>query len=614
MSAPLRVAVVGTPNVGKSTLFNELTGLQQKVGNFPGVTVEPLIGRITEGGETVELIDLPGIYGFSPTSEDEKLTVDVLRGHHGSIPAPDAVLLVMNAASPDKCLVLFSQLASTGLPVVVASTMVDTVKAGGGTFDDIGLGHRLAVPVVPVVGRKGIGVGDLRDTLMQHAWTIPEATLDASASIEDRFAWAHEVSSEVLLAPRRDKRTERLDAVLLHPVWGTLTFLIVMGLFFQSIFTWAQPLMDLIDSGVGMLQSAAKDRIDQPLLQSFVTNGIIGGVGSVIVFLPQILLLNLLVTFLEECGYLARAAFLVDRAMGLFGLQGRSFIPLLGSFACAIPGIMSARIIPSYRDRMATIMATPLMTCSARLPVYLLLISAIIPATSVMGVVSLQALVMAGLYGAGALSGLLIALVLKRTLFRGGVVPFLIEFPPYRLPSAKSIGVTMVNRSMDFLKTAGTVILAFSVALWILTELPRADVPEGTTEIEASRLQIEQSYAADLGRTLQPVFAPLGFDWRLTLGVLSSYAARETFVSAMGQIYAADVHETDAPLRKVLSQRYSISVGLSLLAFYVFALQCISTMAIMKRETGSWKWPALAFVITFVLAYGSAWIVGILSS
>jgi ferrous iron transport protein B len=299
--------------------------------------------------------------------------------------------------------------------------------------------------------------------------------------------------------------------------------------------------------------------------------------------------------------------------MGLFGLQGRSFIPLLGSFACAIPGIMSARIIPSYRDRMATIMATPLMTCSARLPVYLLLIGAMIPATTVLGVLSLQAVVMAGLYAAGALSGLLIALVLKRTMFRGGVVPFLIEFPPYRLPSAKSVWVTMVNRSKDFLATAGTVILAFSIALWVLTELPRADVSGARNAVDASRIQIEQSYAADLGRTIQPVFEPLGFDWRVTLGIISSYAARETFVAAMGQIYAADVQENDTQLRNVLSARYPLSVGLSLLAFYVFALQCISTMAIMKRETGSWKWPAIAFVITFVLAYGSAWIVGILS-
>lgn len=609
----MRIAVVGAPNVGKSTLFNELTGLDQRVGNFPGVTVEPLIGRVSEAGAAAELIDLPGIYGMSAASEDERMTIDVLSGHHRSIPAPDAIMLVMNASAPEKCLVLYSQLACLGLPMIIAATMVDAVKGRGGVFDDITLSHTLGVSVHAVVGRKGIGVGDVRDALLHGDWSVPKPILSANADIEQRFAWSRSVCSSVLTEGRADTVSVRLDAVLLHPVWGTLTFLIVMGLFFQSIFTWAQPLMDLIDAGVGTLQALTEQWISNPLLASFVTKGIIGGVGSVVVFLPQILLLNLLVTFLEECGYLARAAFLVDRAMGLFGLQGRSFIPLLGSFACAIPGIMSARIIPSYRDRMATIMATPLMTCSARLPVYLLLIGAMIPATTVMGVFSLQAIVMAGLYAAGALSGLLIALVLKRTMFRGGVVPFLIEFPPYRLPSAKSLGVTMVNRSKDFLKTAGTVILGFSIALWILTELPRADVSGAASAVEASRIQIEQSYAADLGRTIQPVFEPLGFDWRITLGILSSYAARETFVAAMGQIYAADVQENDTQLRDVLSSRYSLPVGLSLLAFYVFALQCISTMAIMKRETGSWKWPAIAFAMTFLLAYGSAWIVGILS-
>ena len=609
----MRVAVVGTPNVGKSTLFNELTGLQQRVGNFPGVTVEPLVGRITEGATSVELIDLPGIYGMVATSEDERLSIDVLAGRHPSIQAPDAILLVMNASAPEKCLVLFSHLSQLGLPMIIASTMVDTVKGRGGVFDDITLSHTLGVPVHAVVGRKGIGVGDLRDGLLRAEWSVPKPVVDLDADIVKRFAWSRSVCADVLVEGKADTRSARLDAVLLHPVWGTLTFIVVMGLFFQSIFTWAQPLMDLIDAGVGSLQALLEQSISNPLLASFVINGIIGGVGSVVVFLPQILLLNLLVTFLEECGYLARAAFLVDRAMGLFGLQGRSFIPLLGSFACAIPGIMSARIIPSYRDRMATIMATPLMTCSARLPVYLLLIGAMIPATTVLGVFSLQAVVMASLYAAGAVSGLLIALVLKRTMFRGGAVPFLIEFPPYRLPSAKSIGVTMVNRSKDFLTTAGTVILGFSIALWILTELPRADVSGAVSPVDASRIQIEQSYAADLGRTIQPVFEPLGFDWRVTLGIISSFAARETFVAAMGQIYASDVQESDTQLREVLRARYPLSVGLSLLAFYVFALQCISTMAIMKRETGSWKWPAIAFVITFVLAYVSAWIVGILS-
>lgn len=607
---PLRtVAVVGTPNVGKSTLFNELTGLQQRVGNFPGVTVEPLIGTVAIGTERVELIDLPGIYGLEAASEDEQLTSDVLRGTHGSIARPDAVLLVMNARNPEKCLVLFSQIAELGLPMILAVTMVDSVKAAGGAFDDITLHHLLGVNIYPVVGSKGLGVGDLKHALIQGVWKAPLSVVESTATLEQRFHWSHSVIERVVIRGAEDTRSVFLDRVLLHPVWGSLTFILVMAFFFQSIFTWANPLMDMIDAGVGMLQAMISDNVSSPILRSFMMKGLVGGVGSVLVFLPQILILNVLVTLLEECGYLARAAFLVDRAMGLFGLQGRSFIPLLGSFACAIPGIMSARIIPSYRDRMATIMATPLMTCSARLPVYTLLIGAVIPASTILGFISMQAAVMASLYVIGALSGLLIALGLKRTMFRGGVVPFLIEFPPYRLPSWKSVSITMVNRTKDFLKTAGTVILAFSIGLWILTELPRAQGTEQMPRVQAERAQIEQSYAADLGRTIQPIFAPLGFDWRLTLGVISSYAARETFISAMGQIYATDVSESDLPLRDVLHHQLPLNVGLSVLAFYVYALQCVSTMAIMKRETGSWKWPALAFAITFVLAYAASFVV-----
>jgi len=614
MNRPI-VAVVGTPNVGKSTLFNVLTGLQQKVGNFPGVTVEPMVGSVTYDQRTTTLIDLPGIYSLAPTSEDERLTVDVLRGQHPSIERPDAILLVMSAVDPEKCLVLYSALAGLGLPVMIAVTMVDAIKASGGGFDDIGMMHELGVQLYPVVGRKGLGVGDLTHALSSPAaWKVPMAPLSDAASIEDRFGWAERLITRHTSPGAPDRVTRRLDAALLHPVWGTLIFLVVMALFFQSIFTWAEPLMELIELGIAGLQSALESSMPDGLARSFLTKGVLGGVGSVIVFLPQILILNLLVTVLEECGYLARAAFLVDRAMGLFGLQGRSFIPLLGSFACAIPGIMSARIIPNYKDRLATIMATPLMTCSARLPVYTLLIGAVIPGTYLFGVISLKGAVLAGLYVAGALSGLLIALFLKKTLFRGSVVPFLIEFPPYRLPSLKSVSLTMVGRSKDFLRTAGTVILAFSIVLWVLTEVPRAETDPNLTPVEAANVQIEQSLAADLGRTVQPIFAPLGFDWKITLGVLSSYAARETFVSAMGQIYAADVEGSDEPLREVLAASMPLSVGLSVLAFYVYALQCVSTMAIMRRETGSWKWPALAFAITFVLAYLASWLTYTLAS
>lgn len=608
-------AVVGTPNTGKSTLFNALTGLQQRVGNFTGVTVEPLVGTVRLLAGEADLIDLPGMYSLDSESEDERLATEVLRGGHPTIPRPDLVLFVLNATEPERGLALFAQVAELGLPTIVVATMVDEVKVAGSTFDDIALHHALGVPVLCVVGTKGLGIGEVRDAIVSSQLPpVPAVPVPPATPIADRIAWARKVARAVVPILDRPPLTRRLDAVLLHPVWGGVAFTIVMALFFQSIFTWAEPLMDAIEGGIGVLQELVVARMDASVARSFIVKGLLGGVGSVLVFLPQILILNLLVIILEECGYLARAAFIVDRFMGVFGLQGRSFIPLLGSFACAIPGIMSARIIPSYRDRMATILATPLMTCSARLPVYALLIGAVIPATTLWGVFSLQAVVLAGLYAAGALSGLLVALVMRKTLFRGGVVSFLMELPPYRFPSARSVLVGMVGRSKDFVKTAGTVILGFSIVLWVLTELPRADVAGVPDVIEADRLQLEQSYAADIGRAIQPVFAPLGFDWRLTLGVLGSYAARETFVGVMGQIYAADVTEGDATLRDVLRGTLPLATGLALLAFYVYALQCVSTMAIMKRETGSWRWPAVAFAITFVMAWTSAWVTKLVAS
>ncbi|MBS1560812.1 MAG: ferrous iron transporter B [Bacteroidetes bacterium] len=604
------IAVVGTPNTGKSTLFNVLTGLQQHVGNYPGVTVEPLLGTVTHDGTSITLIDLPGTYSLASVSEDEKMTVDVLTGVHPSIPRPNAILFVMNASNPEKCLVLYSQLAALGLPMLVCITMIDTVKAAGGGFDDISMYHEFGVRILPVVGSKGLGIGDVKAALVtEHDARVPTVVVPPEATIEERFIWARDVERRFWHHGKQDLRTAALDRVLLHPILGTVIFIVVMVLFFQSIFWWASPLMDGIDAAMSAVREGIATSMGDTLLSSFISNGLIAGVGSVIVFLPQILILNVFITILEECGYLARAAFLVDRFMGLFGLQGRSFIPLLGSFACAIPGIMSARIIPSYRDRMATIMATPFMTCSARLPVYALLISACIPATQLWGVLSVQGVVLTALYVAGALSGLLIALLLKRTMFKGGVVTFLMEFPPYRMPSWKSLWITVYNRSKDFLKTAGTVIVVFSVILWVFTALPRTEIPANTPPLQAAQMQMEGSYAASVGKAIQPLFAPLGFDWKITLGVLSSYAARETFVSAMGQIYAADVSESDVPLRTVLHTTIPLATGLSILAFYVYALQCVSTMAIMKRETGSWKWPAIAFAMTFVLAYTASFLV-----
>jgi ferrous iron transport protein B len=604
------IAFVGTPNSGKSTLFNVLTGLRQKVGNFPGVTVEAGIGHITAGGKHFRLIDLPGTYSLSPKSRDEELTLAVLQGREPSLPKPDAVVFIIDGTNVEKGLFLFSHFAELGLPTVVVVTMIDAIKAQGGALDDITLERELGVPVLSVVGHKGIGIEELTDQFTRLSeFAVPTIRSGSAISHHERYAAARELAHRVINIRYTDKRSELLDKIFLHPIVGPVVFLIVMALFFQSIFTWAKPLMDGIDSSFGWLQDSVSNNLPEGLFRSFVAKGLIAGVGSVLIFLPQILLLNLFIVLLEDCGYLARAAFLVDRIMGVFGLQGRSFIPLLGSFACAIPGIMSARIIPSEKDRMATMLVAPLMTCSARLPIYALLISAFIPARFIGGIFSLQGIVLGGLYVLAAVSGLLIAGVFKRTMFRGSKIPFLIEFPPYRIPSLKSLLVTVWNRSKEFLRTAGGIILVLSIVLWALTEFPRTDIAAGTSAVEASRIQLENSFAGQLGKGIQPIFAPLGFDWKLTIGVIGSFAAREVFVSVMGQLYSTDVSASDVPLREILAKAIGLPTALAVLAFYVYALQCISTIAVLKRETGSWKWAGFAFGYTFILAYGLSFLV-----
>ncbi|MBI3258821.1 MAG: ferrous iron transporter B [Ignavibacteriae bacterium] len=610
MTTSATIAFVGTPNSGKSTLFNVLTGLRQKVGNFPGVTVEAGIGIVTTGGKHFQLIDLPGTYSLSPKSRDEELTLAVLQGRESTLPKPDAVVFIIDGTNVEKGLFLFSHFAELGLPTIVVVTMIDAIKAQGGALDDITLERELGVPVLSVVGHKGIGIEELTDQFTRLSdFAIPKKWVDSSIEHHERYSSARELAHLVINIRYNDKRSELLDRIFLHPIIGPAIFLIVMALFFQSIFTWSKPLMDGIDGGFGWLQDIVSSTLPEGLFRSFLTKGLIAGVGSVLIFLPQILLLNLFIVILEDCGYLSRAAFLVDRVMGVFSLQGRSFIPLLGSFACAIPGIMSARIIPSEKDRMATMLVAPLMTCSARLPVYALLISAFVPATLIGGFFSLQGMVLGGLYVLAAVSGLLIAGVFKRTMFRGSKLPFLIEFPPYRMPSLKSLFVTVWNRSKEFLRTAGGIILVLSVVLWALTEFPRTNIPAGTTAIEASRMQLEGSLAGQLGKVIQPIFAPLGFDWKLTIGVIGSFAAREVFISVMGQLYSADVSASDTPLREILATAIGLPTALAVLAFYVYALQCISTLAVLKRETGSWKWAGFAFLYTFILAYGFSFFV-----
>ena len=610
----VHIAFVGTPNSGKTTLFNVLTGMRKKVGNFPGITIEPSLGIIKSEHSHASIIDLPGCYSVLPTSLDEELTIQVLNHQVASIPKIDAIVFVMDATNIDKSLYLYSQIAELGLPMIIALTMVDGVKARSGVVDDIALERLTGLTVVPIVGHKGIGVETLKDTILQDATRSIPNIPPSFNEIRDRVHWVKTISDTIIRMKELDRVTQRLDAVLLHPIGGIISFLLIMAVFFQSIFSWAIPFMDLIESGFSVLQGMVLQSLPPGIVSDLIARGLIAGVGSVIVFLPQIIILNIFIVILEDCGYLARAAFLIDRFMGLFGLQGRSFIPLLGSYACAIPGIMSARIIPSQRDRMTTMLIAPLMTCSARLPVYTLIISAFIPPMIIGGFFSLQAIILAGLYVIGGLTGLLIALVLKKSMFKGDIIPFLIEFPPYRMPSLKSMSVSVSERAMDFLKSAGTVIVALSLILWCLSAFPRLEQIPDATAIQQQQMQLEQSYAGMIGKSISPIFEPLGFDWKLTVGVLGSFAAREVFVTVMGQLYGTDTSNSDATLRSTLQQTIPFASALSVLAFYVYALQCISTMSILKRETGSWKWPAFAFAYMFVLAYSCALLVHTLAT
>ncbi|MBX7155955.1 MAG: ferrous iron transport protein B [Candidatus Kapaibacterium sp.] len=600
------VALVGTPNSGKSTLFNTLTGLHQKIANYPGVTIEPSIGSFYYNSIRFNLIDLPGTYSLAAKSIDEEYTTKFIKGELSpQQPKPDCIVLVIDGTKLEKGLFLYTYLQEYNVPIIIAITMIDSIKAAGSVFDDVTLERLLSTPVVGVVGSKGLGIDTLKEQLVSNVGSTESTNpkLSNVENIEERVAWSNNVMQQVIANNHPNVTSERIDKIVLHPKLGLILFTFILAIFFQSIFSWAEPVMNLIEELVALLQGSIDSIVQNGVLHDFISNGIISGVGSVVIFLPQIIILTLLVSILEDSGYLARAAFLVDRIMGIFGLQGRSFIPLLGSFACAIPGIMSARIIPSYKDRLITILIAPLMTCSARLPVYTLLIAAFIPDISFYGFISLQVVVLAMLYTIGLLSGLIIALVLKKTKFRSDITPFLLEFPPYRFPTLKNISISIWIRTKDFLTTAGTIILSMSVMLWVLTEFPKTEAPIGTNPETAQMVQLENSFAGMIGKTIQPVFAPIGFDWKITISVLGSFAARETFISFMGQIYSTKDDTEHQPLRQVLKTSISLPTALSILIFYVFALQCMSTIAIIKRETQSWKWSAFAFAYTFVLAY-----------
>jgi ferrous iron transport protein B len=609
---------VGAPNSGKTTLFNALTGARAKVANHPGVTVEHREGTLRGSEGTVRLLDLPGTYSLRADTPDEKLTHDLLLGLLPDEPRPDALLVVVDSTTLDRGLGLVTHVLELGLPTVIVFTMIDEVRARGGRINVPRISRLLGVPAVGVVGHRGVGLPAIRRLLQEPSrWGRPEKQIDA-ANAEERFDAVDRLLQEAGgIAPERDRRTERLDRVLLHPVSGVLLFVAVMVFLFQSIFTWAVPAMDAIDSGFAALGDLSRSRLPASWLRDLWTDGVLAGVGSVLVFLPQILILFTLIHLLEDVGYMARAAFVVDRVMGWVGLQGRCFVSLLSSYACAIPGIMAARTVASPRDRLATILVAPFMTCSARLPVYTLLIAAFIPATPVLGPLGLQGLVLLGLYAVGTATAFVTAGLLNSTVLRGTPATFYLELPPYRMPTAKLLATQVWHSARAFLRRAGSIILAVSIVLWCLLAFPRQPAdPTLPPEAQAQR-QIGASVAGRVGHFIEPAIEPLGYDWRVGIGLVASLGAREIMVSALAQIYAVQEVDGFEGLRHALRNdrdpetgepAFTLAKALSILVFFVFALQCTSTLVVMARETGGWRWPALAFAYMFGLAYAASFV------
>ena len=609
--SPLRLGLLGGPNSGKTTLFNALTGLRGRVGNYPGVTVERREGPMRLEGRRAVLVDLPGTYSLDPLSPDEAVVNRVLDGQLED--PPDALVVVADACTLERSLLFVGQVLRRDLPACLVLTMTDELRARGGFLDLHRLEVALGVPVLGVVGHRGLGLEALKSLLAHpEKWSRP--VIPPPEETVDRAAWADSVLGAALARrPGASRATEAIDRIVLHPVAGSALFALVMVTFFQLVFAWAAPAMDRIDGAVASIADGVRATLPSGLLADFLADGLVAGVGAVVIFVPQIALLFGLLHLLEDVGYMARAAFVIDRVMGRIGLEGRSFVALLSSYACAVPGIMATRTIPSPRNRLVTILVAPLMTCSARLPVYALLIGAFVPATAVAGPLGLQGLTLLGLYVLGAVSALTVASVLQRTILPGEALPFYMELPPYRAPTLRLWLSQVWGSVWAFLRRAGTIILAASVLLWLLLTFPRSEPPPGASAAEARRHGLEQSLAGRAGHAIEPVVAPLGFDWKIGVGLLASLAAREVIVSTLAQIYAASEEETS--LRRAVREDVDPRTGqrvftpatvASLLVFFVFALQCLSTIAIMRRETNSWRWPAFAFGYLLVLAYGAS--------
>jgi ferrous iron transport protein B len=602
------VALVGNPNCGKTALFNALTGSRQKVANYPGVTIEKKVGRLsTPGGRAIEIVDLPGTYSLRARSPDEEITRDAVLGKLATERAPDLIVCVADASNLRLALRLALELKQVGRPVMMSLNMMDIARKRGIEIDTDVLSRELGLPVVSSVAVRRGGTDALLAALDKHLAALP-ASSAASWQAPDAtgLRTAQREADRVLQAAVRkpghlDPTTARVDSILLHPVAGIVILLALLFVVFQAVFAWARPLMELISASFAWLGTAVASLPLPELLQSFLKDGLIAGVGSVVVFLPQIVILFLFILLLEDLGYMARAAFLMDKIMGGAGLHGRAFIPLLSSFACAIPGIMSTRVIDDKRDRLTTILVAPLMTCSARIPVYTLIISAFIPDREVWGFVGLQGLVMFGLYAAGIVAALTVSFVAKRLLWRTTAgEPFMLELPDYKIPQAKSVIFGIAQRAWAFLKRAGTIILSMMVLIWVLASFPQP--PEGATEPA-----INYSLAAKIGRAMQPVTEPLGFNWQINVALIPGMAAREVAVGALGTIYAIDAGDGAADkIGEALKKQWPLATALAFLAWYVFAPQCASTLAVIRRETGGWGWMGVTFVYMLVLAYIAA--------
>jgi ferrous iron transport protein B len=602
------IVLIGPPNSGKSTLFNRLTGLRQKVANFPGVTVEQRLGLMAGvGREDLTLIDLPGLYSLDPFSEDARVSVDVLQGRMPGTPKPDAVLLVLDSQHLTRQLMLAAPVLAVGLPTLVLLNMTDLMESRGGEIDTLKLAKELGAPVAQISAVHGTGLEAVPLFLNQQSErrAAKPLTLPVLGNAASTHSWAAQVSRRTgYRAPLSAENTRKIDNILLHRVWGPLLFLIVVVGVFEVVFALGQPLSD----GFGDILIRAGELV-RPLLpagwlQSLVLDGVWKGISSVLVFLPQILLLFLFIGILEDSGYLARAALIADRVMRTIGLNGKAFIPLLSAYACAVPAIMATRTIENKRDRFATILVTPFMTCSARLPVYML-IAAFIPNVFYLdGLLGLQTIVMLSLYLAGFVGAMTTAWLLKSSILKSSETPFILELPQYRMPTLRSLALRLVDRASIFLRQAGTIIVGVTMALWVLAHLPIAHIAGHWTAPE-----LAESLIGRLGHFIEPIIAPLGFNWKIGIGLLSSVLAREVMVSTMGTLYGADPSTQSLHLQTALHSDLTLGGALALMIFFAFAMQCTSTMAVVKRETNSWKWPAVQFIYMLALAYGAAFAV-----